>query len=254
MASDQPSIHLIDAGLMIGEAELLKPISLQVGPGECVAIVGPSGAGKTSLLRLMSGAERCTSGRVIVQGVDTSKAHSAQIKALRSRVGFIHQDHQLVPNYRVIQNVLTGRVGRQGLLASLLAVLFPSRDITEEIHRLLGRVGVEEKLFSWTHQLSGGERQRVAIARALFQEPQILLADEPVASVDPARAEALVVLLTKLAAEEGWALAVSLHNLALAQTHFDRVIGLRDGLVLFDARAEDVPAGAYERLYDLSGT
>ena len=177
----------------------------------------------------------------------------AQIKALRSRVGFIHQDHQLVPNYRVIQNVLTGRVGRQGLLASLLAVLFPRRKITEEIHRLLERVGIEEKLFSWTHQLSGGERQRVAIARALFQKPQILLADEPVASVDPARAEALVVLLTKLAAEEGWALAVSLHNLGLAQAHFDRVIGLRDGLVLFDAPAQDLPAGAYERLYDLSG-
>jgi len=253
MLSDAPSIHLREAGLMVGEAVLLKPTTLQVAHGESVAIVGPSGAGKTSLLRLMSGAARCTSGVVTVQGVDTSRAPAAQIKALRSRVGFIHQDHQLVPNYRVIQNVLTGRVGRQGLLASLRSVFFPSSTIEEEIHRLLGRVGIDDKLFAWTHQLSGGERQRVAIARALFQEPQVLLADEPVASVDPARAEALVDLLTHLAAEEGWALAVSLHNLALAQTHFDRVIGLRDGAVLFDSPAQDLPAGAYERLYDLSG-
>lgn len=253
MVSARPSIHLMGAGLVVGDAVLLKPTSLQVAPGESVAIVGPSGGGKTSLLRLMSGAVRCTSGTVLVQGVDTSKTPAADLKTLRSRVGFIHQDHQLVPNYRVIQNVLTGRVGRQGLLASLRAVLFPSSDTEEEVHRLLGRVGIEDKLFSWTHQLSGGERQRVAIARALFQEPQVLLADEPVASVDPARAEALARLLTQLAVEEGWALAVSLHNLALAQTHFDRVIGLRDGTVLFDAPAEDLPAGAYEHLYDLSG-
>ena len=238
---------------MVGETVLLEPTTLQVSLGESVAIVGPSGAGKTSLLRLMSGAARCTSGTVTVQGIDTSRSSAGQIKALRSRVGFIHQDHQLVPNYRVIQNVLTGRVGRQSLLRSLRSVFFPSSDIEEEVHRLLERVGIDDKLFAWTHQLSGGERQRVAIARALFQAPQVLLADEPVASVDPARAEALVGLLTHLAVEEGWALAVSLHNLFLAQTHFDRVIGLRDGAILFDSPAQDLPAGAYERLYDLSG-
>ena len=112
MVSNLPSIQLQDAGLTVGETVLLRPTTLQVAPGESVAIVGPSGAGKTSLLRLMAGAARCTSGTVVVQGVDTSESLAAQIKALRSRVGFIHQDHQLVPNYRVIQNVLTGRVGR----------------------------------------------------------------------------------------------------------------------------------------------
>ena len=252
MVFNGPSIELLEAGLTAGDTVLLEPSSLRVRPGESVAIVGPSGAGKTSLLRLMSGAVRSTVGTVRVRGVDTSVAQADAMKALRGRVGFIHQDHQLVPSYRVIQNVLTGRVGRQGLLASMRSVLFPSAETEEEILRLLGRVGIEDKLFSWTHQLSGGERQRVAIARALFQEPQVLLADEPVASVDPARAEALVLLLTQLASEEGWALAVSLHNLDLARTHFDRVVGLREGKIIFDSPSEDLPEGAIERLYDLS--
>jgi phosphonate transport system ATP-binding protein len=166
-------------------------------------------------------------------------------------VGFVHQHHGLVPNVRVVQNVLAGRLGRQGVLRSLVGLAWPRRAEVREVHSLLERVGIGDKLFERTDSLSGGERQRVAVARALYQQPAALLADEPVASVDPARARAMIALLSGLASERGLTLVVSLHDLALARAHFSRLVGLRSGRVVFDRPAAELGDADFEALYAL---
>jgi phosphonate transport system ATP-binding protein len=212
----------------------LAQVSLSMGPGEVVGLVGPSGAGKTTLLRTLNGGIRPTSGQVEVDGEALSTRTESQLRALRSRIGFVAQTHDLVPTLRVSQNVLLGRIGQMGWLRSAATLLWPSRSTLEEAHQRLVQVGIGDKIFQRTDTLSGGEQQRVAIARALHQEPVALLADEPVASVDPARGREVLDLLTRLAEERGACLVVSLHDLALART-LPRLIGLRDGQVVFDA-------------------
>ncbi|MHC4817355.1 MAG: phosphonate ABC transporter ATP-binding protein, partial [Planctomycetota bacterium] len=173
----------------------LAGIDLRIEPGEAVAVVGPSGAGKTTLLRLLNATVRPNAGSVAVDGEVLASCSTRELRAIRSRIGFVHQDLSLVPNLRVLQNVLAGRVGRRGFWPSLQTVFFPRRAAVQRVHEILERVGIPEKLYERTDTLSGGQRQRVAIARALFQEPEALLADEPVSSVDPARARDAVGLL-----------------------------------------------------------
>jgi len=227
-------------------------LDLRIGPGEAVGIVGPSGSGKTTLLRLLNGTVRPTAGSVAVDGHVLSDCSTRELRAIRSRIGFVHQDLSLVPNLRVLQNVLAGRVGRQGFWPSLKTMLYPGGAAVRRVHRILERVGIPEKLYQRTDTLSGGQRQRVAIARALYQEPEALLADEPVSSVDPARARDAVGLLATISREEGLTLCVSLHNLALAREFFPRLIGLRHGRVVFDRPTNELDDDDFTALYDLS--
>jgi phosphonate transport system ATP-binding protein len=242
---------LHDVTVRFGRLEALRGVSLDVAPGEAVAFVGPSGAGKTSLLRLLNGTLRPTSGRVEVGGRDIGSLSGRALRALRSRIGFVHQDLSLVPNLRVSQNVLAGRMGRMGFLASLRAMVRPRRADVLRVHEILERVGIGEKLFERTDRLSGGQRQRVAVARALFQDPEALLADEPVASVDPARARDTVALLARISREERLTLCVSLHHLELAREFFPRLVGLKRGRVVFDRRADEVDDDELGALYHL---
>jgi len=212
----------------------LRDIDLRIAKGEAVALVGPSGAGKTSLLSLLNGTRRATSGRVAVSGRALDGLTRGELTRLRASIGFVHQHLGLVPNLRASQNVLAGRVGREGLLASLRSLLWPRREALAEVHGLLERVGIGDKLFERTDRLSGGEQQRVALARALYQGPSALLADEPVSSVDPARARDTIELLTRISREEDLTLCVSLHSVELARQYFGRLIGLRDGRIVFD--------------------
>ena len=216
-----------------------------------MACVGPSGAGKTTLLDLLNGTNLPVRGRVELEGRDVSSLSAGARRAARSRIGFIHQQLSLDPNLRVSQNVVAGRLGRRGILASLRSLVRPSASDLEEVHAILERLGIEEKLFERTSDLSGGEQQRVAVARALFQQPTALLADEPVASVDPARARALIRLLSELAREDGLALVVSLHDLELAREFFPRAVGLRGGRVLFDRATAEVSERDWADLYQL---
>ena len=176
------------------------------------------------------------------------------MRKVRSRIGFIHQHLALVPNLRVVQNVISGKLGRRNLLRSLRDFLLPASADVEQIHAILERVGIAEKLYERTDRLSGGQQQRVAIARALFQEPLALLADEPVSSVDPARAHATVSLLTNLSKEDGLTLCMSLHNLELACEFFPRIIGLRGGRVVFDGAPDDLDKDSLDGLFELEGS
>ncbi len=230
----------------------LDGVDLDVAAGESLALVGPSGAGKTTLLRLLNGTQLPDSGTVEVDGEPLASLGPAPLRRLRSRIGFVHQDLSLVPSLRVSQNVLSGRLGTLSFAGAFRTILFPARRDLARAHALLDRVGIPDKLFERCDRLSGGQRQRVAIARALMQEPVALLADEPVSSVDPARARDTVALLTEISRERGITLVMSLHNLALAREFFPRLVGLRRGRVLFDRPTSGIGDDEFDMLYDLA--
>ena len=245
------AFELEGAAVSFGDVPALRDVTLRIDEGEAVGFVGPSGSGKTTLLRLLNGTVRPTGGWVRVDGRKLIERSPREMKRLRSRIGFVHQDLGLVPNVRVAQNVLAGRLGHWGFLRSLRRMLIPSRTDLATVHALLERVGIPDKLFARTDTLSGGQRQRVAIARALFQEPEALLADEPVSSVDPARARDTVALLTSISAEQSLTLCMSLHNLELAREFFPRLVGLRAGRVIFDRPSAEIGDAEFHALYDL---
>lgn len=251
-APGTPAFRLEEASVAFGSVRALDGVSLSIGPGERVGIVGPSGGGKTTLLRLLNGMQTATGGRVLAFGQDIASLKPEALRQLRARIGFVHQSLALVPGLRTVQNVIMGKSGQRGLLRCVRDVLFPSAADTAAILRLLTRVGIPEKLYHRTSHLSGGQQQRVAVARALFQEPGALLADEPVSSIDPARARDTVELLTRLSSEDGLTLVMSLHNLELAREYFPRLIGLRGGKVVFDAAPADLGPGEFAALYRLS--
>ena len=238
--------------MRLGGGEVLRSVDLDIAPAERVALVGPSGAGKTTLLRVLNGVVRPSAGIVLAGGRDLAVLSGRALRPARAAVGFVHQDHSLVPNLRVWQNVISGKLGGRGVFASLRSMTLPSAADLELAYAILQRVGIGAKLYQRTDTLSGGEQQRVAIARALFQEPQALLADEPVASVDPTRARDLMKLLTGLAEERGLTLVASLHDLELACACFPRVIGLRDGRKVIDAPTTALTSRDFETLYALA--
>lgn len=247
------AFELHGAGVLYSGRAALTDAHLAVLPGEAVAFVGPSGAGKTTLLRLLDAALAPTSGSVSVDGRRVDELRPAELRALRARLGFVHQDLALVPNYRVLANVIAGRLGRMSFARSVRAMLFPGRADVERAASILERVGIGAKLYQRTDSLSGGERQRVALARALYQEPSALLLDEPVSSVDPARARDLVELVTEISREQRLTLLVSIHDIDLAREHFQRLVGLRSGRIVFDGSTASIGANALADLYSLEG-
>ena len=192
-----------------------------------------------------------TAGEVCVDGRSPRELSTRELRALRTRIGFVHQDLALVPNLRVFQNVIAGSLGRRPWGASLRAMIRPRGADLERAHEVLERFGIADKLYQPTEQLSGGERQRVAIARALFQQPRVLFADEPVASVDPARADDVLAQLDAASSEFGFTLVVSLHDIGLARAHLPRLVGLREGRVAFDAPSPELDDERLRELYRL---
>jgi phosphonate transport system ATP-binding protein len=249
--SPGPAFELRGASVSYRGVAALADAGIAFARGEAACLVGPSGAGKTTLLRLLCGAIRPTSGEVRVEGRDLGELAPAELRQVRTRIGFVHQDLALVPNLRVAQNVIAGGLGAIGFFASLRAMLLPSSRDLERAERILERVGIGRKLHQRTDSLSGGERQRVAIARALYQEPLAILADEPVSSVDPARARDTIALLVEVAAERGLTLLVSLHDLELAREFFPRLVGLRDARVVFDLPTTAIDEARFRSLYRL---
>jgi phosphonate transport system ATP-binding protein len=227
----------------------LAPLSLTISRGERIALVGPSGAGKTTLLHLLGGVTHPDQGRIWIHGQPLNGLKPGRV--LAGLVGIIHQQFDLVPSLAVVHNVLAGRLGQWSLARSLLSLISP-RERNRAL-QALEKVGIADKAYERTSRLSGGEQQRVAVARLLVQDPRIILADEPVASLDPARAQDLLALLCDITTERGETLVASLHVVDLVRRCFSRVIGLRCGELQFDIPSCELTEEVLERLYEIEG-
>lgn len=216
----------------------LRDISFEVEAGEFLVVIGLSGAGKSTLLRCINRLIDPTAGRIVWNGVDITAASENELRRIRRGIGMIFQSFNLVDRSSVMTNVLAGRSGYINPWWSLINH-FPRRD-RERAFRALERVGIREKASNRADALSGGQKQRVGIARALMQEPQMLLADEPVASLDPVLAHSILGYLEKLNQEDGITVICSLHFLDLVQRYATRVIGLRGGELVYSGSREDI--------------
>lgn len=225
----------------------LGGIDLAVQRGEKVALIGPSGAGKTTLFRILNLTLRHSSGKLWLNGNGLENLHGRRLREARRKIGTVYQQHNLVPRLKVIHNVLSGQLGRWSTLRSLVSLLKPL-DV-ELAYYALRQVGIEEKIFSRTDELSGGQQQRVAIARVLVQDPDVILADEPVSSVDPSLASAIVKLLIEISQQTGKTLLVNLHSVDLALEFFPRIVGMKNGTTLFDLSPEKITDDLLEDLY-----
>jgi phosphonate transport system ATP-binding protein len=246
---DEPVFELLGATVRFDALTALQEIDLTVRQGERVAVIGPSGAGKSSLIGLLNGTVTASSGRVRTLGCAYGEASARRIRQTRKRIGTIHQRFDLVDQLRTVHNVNAGRLGGWPFWKAALSLVLP-RDV-ERVQAALQRVGIGDKLHERTGDLSGGEQQRVAIARVLVQEPSAILADEPVASLDPARGREIMDLLLDLGGESGVTLLASLHDVDMALARFERVVGLRAGRIVFDKARSELLDSEVAALYAL---
>lgn len=225
----------------------LKNINLTIGKGEFIVIVGLSGAGKSTLLRSINRLHEITDGQILIDGNSITAASGAQLRRLRRDIGMIFQSFNLVKRSSVLRNVLSGRVGYHSTLRTLLG-LFPKQDVELALNAL-SRVNILDKAYSRADELSGGQQQRVSIARALAQEAKIILADEPVASLDPLTTRQVMDDLKRINQELGITTVVNLHFIDLAREYATRIIGLRAGEVVFDGPVAEATDEAFSEIY-----
>jgi len=230
-----------------GAAAALQPLALQVAAGEQVAVIGPSGAGKTTLLQVIACALPPRSGTLRLDGRDPWTLPRRELQRLRGRLFLAPQVPPLPPRQRVVTSVLAGRLPAMGLAASLRSLFYPS-DIPAA-YEALERFDLAEKLFERVDRLSGGERQRVGLARALLAPAGLWLVDEPLSALDPTRARQALATLVQQAHERGITLVATLHQVDAALAHFPRIVGLRDGRLVFDLPTAAVTRERLERLY-----
>jgi phosphonate transport system ATP-binding protein len=243
-----PLFALQNVCQQFGQFLALSNISLQVYPGERVALVGPSGAGKSTLLRLLNGTLHPTQGEIWVMERNLQDLNARSLRQIQRQIGTIYQQLHLVDNLRVIHNVNAGHLGRWSFLKALVSLIVPLEVKTAT--QALVQVGIPEKLYERTDRLSGGQQQRVAIARVLVQDPLVILADEPIASLDPELSREVMDLLKNLT-QPPRTLIVSLHDVEFARSYCDRMIGLRQGRILFDASPDLVSPPMMADLYRL---
>lgn len=225
----------------------LKNISFEVPDGQFLVIIGLSGSGKSTLLRCINRLIEPTSGRILWNGADITEANDEELRQIRRRFGMIFQHFNLVKRSKVITNVLSGRLGYISPMMSLIN-FFPSAEKQKALAKL-ERVGIRDKAFIRADALSGGQQQRVGIARALMQEPELMLADEPVASLDPATSHSVMKYLEVLNKEDGITIMCSLHFLSLARAYADRIIALKDGNLEFDGGPDEIDEKKFKEIY-----
>jgi len=252
-----PAVFNIKEGQMIEVRELrkvypngheaLKDITFTVPGGQMVAIIGRSGAGKSTLLRCLNGLLPVTSGLIAVNGVGITEASPSERRNVRRRIGFVYQEYNLVGRSTAFRNAISGRLGQMPSWSSAFGI-FPRRD-REMALACLDRVQLLHKADQRADRLSGGEKQRVSLARALAQEPWVILADEPVASLDPELAREVMGFLRKAATEEGLPVLINIHDVELAKEYADRVIGITEGLVEFDGLPSQLTPAIQRAIY-----
>jgi phosphonate transport system ATP-binding protein len=237
------ALHLV----LPGGNRALDGVSLEIASGERVAVIGPSGAGKTSLLRVLGTALRPTGGVIAIDSGDPWSLSRETLRRLRSRIGTIYQAPPLPPRQRVVTAVLAGRLGAWGFWKGLASLIYPA-DIAGA-RDVLARLELSDRLFERCDRLSGGQLQRVGVARVLYQIPALILADEPVSSLDPQLADLAVAVLNREAQARNVTLVASLHAVDLALKWFPRVIGLRNGVVQFDSPPVRISEAMLHELY-----
>ena len=233
-----------------GGVEALKDLNLEIKDGDFIIIVGLSGAGKSTLLRTVNNLVKPSTGSVYLEDKNVTSAKKKELKKIRSQIGMIFQTFNLVNRSTVLKNVLTGRLSNISTIRSILG-LWP-KDQKEMAFEALNQVEILEKAYVRASNLSGGQQQRVGIARALSQKPKVMLADEPVASLDPITSRVVMSYLKKINTELGITTIVNLHFLDLAKEFGDRLIGLRDGKLVFDGNVNDVSDEDFENIYGRS--
>ncbi len=231
-----------------GETQIFSGVSFRLARGEAVALVGANGTGKSTLLRCVMGLIPATQGKVVILGEDAARAKGKTLRSLRARMGLVSQKPNLVPRLSVLSNVCHGLLGRHPGMRHWSHSFAPARSRDAALHAL-EKVGLADFALRRADRLSGGQSQRVAIARAIVGNPEILIADEPCASLDPAAGEDVMELFFKLAREEGVTVVFTSHNLDHALRYGDRVLGLADGALKLDATAASLDAGELRGLY-----
>lgn len=230
------------------KVDILKNISLTVRPGEWVGIIGRSGSGKSTLLRSINMLVKPRSGAVYVDDCDLVKLGASALRKMRRRIAFIFQDYNLVDSLTVLENVLTSRLGYQGWLQSLVG-RFTEQDYLRAT-KSIARVGLEEKQFEKAKNLSGGQKQRVAIARALCQDADIILADEPVSSLDPGTTIQIMEYFKRIHEKKNKTILINLHNVELARKYCQRILAIDAGEIIFDGTPGELTDDIIQRIYD----
>ena len=225
----------------------LKGIDIDVPDGQVMALIGPSGAGKSTVIRCVNRLVEPTSGSIELNGVDIVKLGAGELRRARRRMGMIFQEYALVERLSVMENVLTGRLGYVGFWQSWLR-RFPQSDI-DEAFRLLERVSLDHMVDKRADELSGGQRQRVGICRALIQNPELLLVDEPTASLDPKTSRQIMRLIKELCTERKLSAIINIHDVMLAQMFAERIVGLRLGEIVYDGPPDELTPAVLTSIY-----
>lgn len=231
-------------------ATVLKDLNLSVEGEQVMSIIGSSGAGKSTLLRCVNRLVDPTSGTITLNGTDFTKLSARELRSARRRIGMVFQGYNLVGRLTVMENVQSGRLGYISTWAAMTR-RFPKEDI-RRAYELMERVGIAQYADKRADELSGGERQRVGVVRALMQRPEILLADEPTASLDPKTSEQIMALLRDLASELNLPVIINIHNVNEAKEYSDRIVGMRYGRIIFDDKPKALDAAQMDEIY--SGT
>jgi len=225
----------------------LSDVTLTIPKGQIMGLIGPSGAGKSTMIRCINRLVEPSAGQVVLSDVDLVRLGKSELRRQRRRIGMIFQEYSLVERLTVMENVLSGRLGYVPFWRSFLRK-YPPADI-QRAYRLLDRVGLMDQADKRADALSGGQRQRVGIARALAQEPELLLVDEPTASLDPKTSRQIMRLLIEICAERGLPAIINIHDVPLAQQFMQRIVGLRAGRVVFDGPPEQLNEAALTEIY-----
>lgn len=247
MHNSLPIFELKQVSQQFGQFRALANVNLKIYPGERVGLVGSSGAGKSTLIRLLNGTLLPTQGQVYALGRNLSELSPHRLRQVQRRIGTVYQQFNLVNNLRVIHNVNAGHLGRWSFVKAAVSLVFPLE--VETAAKALTQVGIPEKLYAPTDKLSGGQQQRVALARVLVQNPEVILADEPISNLDPQLSREIMNLLRDISDTGSKTLIISLHALEFARNYCDRLVGLRQGQIVFDIPTADLSPKMIEALY-----